>query len=317
MQQSQFSSSPPPQRKSNNGPLFAVSGIAAIVIGILSYMLYSEKQISGAKDDAIQSQANQLANTKIKVDSIARQLDAKIAEIQQLGGEVKELQEAKAQLENDRASLSTADARTARTYESKLANYVSLLARKDQDLIKLRKENEHLSNENQNLNNQNSSLKSEKDVLVKTNDEIAAQNKELNTRISAAAAIKANSVEVWAVSSNGKEDNSGKFKASKVSKIRVVFQLAANELAKQDDKDIYMKVFEPSGALVSDATASGSFNFNGKEDFYTVKKTISYTSDDQWESIYYAKSGEYKPGRYLVELYAEGRKLGEGLFAIK
>lgn len=320
------------QPNNNNGALKAALAVTLLLLGFLGYLLYDSKLTTVNQEQVINQKVEQLASAKSRLDSVSAQLDAKIAEIKSLGGKVDELEAAKAQLEKDKIALKKNSNFSSAKYNDKIKNYIALLAEKDQEIARLKQENETLTAQNQTLSQEKESLSKEKEGVIKENDglktdkeklnatvqDYSAKNEFLSDKVKKAADLKAEGVKVFAVTSKGKTKESGKYRAKKVDKLKVVFNLPPNPVAENDSKEIVMRVLDPDGAVISDSSmGSGVFNFNGKELAFTSKEQISYTNNNQTVEMLYAKGSPYRSGKYNVELYAEGFKIGEGGFVIK
>jgi len=286
---------------------------------VLVYFIYHEKQENLAKDEIITAKTEEVLSIKTKLDSISTELDIKIAEIQKLGGSVDSLVALKAQLEKDKKELKNANTYSAANYNQKIKNYESVLSEKDGEIARLKQELGIATTKNEELNQKVTGLESEKQLLADSVSTYSAQNKELAEKVTLASALHAENVSVNAVSSKGKEREGGKYKAKRIDKLRVNFKLAENAVAKQNEKDIYLRVLDPDGAVLSDmATGSGSFMFNGKELIYSSKQTISFTNTGQSVDIFYGRGGiPMKDGKYVIELYSEGFKIGQGDFTVR
>ena len=104
---------------------------------------------------------------------------------------------------------------------------------------------------------------------------VSTKNQELAEKVTIAAALRAEAVTVNGINARGKESDGGTYKAKRVDKIHVSVLLAPNGLAKQDEKVLYMRILDPSGAVVSDlATGSGEFTYNGQGMIYTAMQTL-------------------------------------------
>jgi cell division protein ZapB len=69
---------------------------------------------------------------------------------------------------------------------------------------------------------------------------------------------------------------------------------------------------------MQDANTSGSFNFEGQDITYTAKQDHLFDNSQKSIAFLTAKpGGGYKPGKYLVEIYTDGDKSGEGFFMVK
>ncbi len=65
------------------------------------------------------------------------------------------------------------------------------------------------------------------------------------------------------------------------------------------------------------ARGSGTFIFNGKEEFYTASQEILFDNTKQKLSYLYEKGSDYASGTYSLEIYCDDYKIGSGTFAVK
>ncbi|MGV3602321.1 MAG: hypothetical protein ACO1N1_14000 [Dyadobacter fermentans] len=307
------------QKQDRKTLLWAALAVLLLLNLVLVYFIYHEKQENLAKDEIITAKTEEVLSIKTKLDSISTELDIKIAEIQKLGGSVDSLVALKAQLEKDKKELRNANTYSAANYNQKIKNYESVLSEKDGEIARLRQELGIATSKNEELSQKVTGLESEKQLLADSVTTYSVQNRELAEKVTLASALRAESVNVNAVSSKGKEREGGKYRAKRIDKLRVNFKLGENAVAKQNEKDIYLRILDPDGAVLSDmATGSGSFVYNGKELIYSSKQTVSFTNTGQSVDIFYGRGGiPMKDGKYSIELYAEGIKIGEGDFTVK
>lgn len=307
------------QKQDRKTLLWAALAVLLLLNLVLVYFIYHEKQENLAKDEIITAKTEEVLSIKTKLDSISTELDIKIAEIQKLGGSVDSLVALKAQLEKDKKEIKNANTYSAANYNQKIKNYESVLSEKDGEIARLKQELGIATTKNEELNQKVTGLETEKQVLADSVTTYSAQNKELAEKVTLASALHAENVNVNAVSAKGKEREGGKYKAKRIDKLRVNFKLAENAVAKQNEKEIYLRVLDPDGAVLSDmATGSGSFIFNGRELIYSSKQTVSFTNTGQSVDIFYGRGGiPMKDGKYAIELYSEGFKIGQGDFTVK
>lgn len=307
------------QKRDRKTLLWAALAILALLNIVLLYFFYQERQENDSKDTVIAAKTEEVLVTKTKLDSISAQLDLRIAEIQQLGGSVDSLVALKAELEKDKQSLKNLNSFSAKKYEDKIRSYEAVLRQKDEDIAKLKEELGIVTAENEELNQQVTGLKSEKQALSDSVSTYSAQNRELVEKVTLASALHAENIEVNAISSKGKERDGGKYKAKRIDKLKVSFKLSDNAIAKQNEKDIYLRILDPQGAVLSDmATGSGAFIFNGREMIYSSKQLITFTNSQQTVDILYGRGGiALKSGKYVIELYSEGFKIGQGDFTVR
>lgn len=315
---------------SNNNGLKAGLVVMTLLAAILGYMLFQSKEAVTNQQEVISTKVMELAQTRTKLDSITVQLDAQIAEVQKLGGDVTELQKAKVELEQDKKDLTKKSASQLTSvkskYEEKIRNYESLLTAKESELVKLREENTALASTNTVLTDENSNLKTQTLGLTKSVEEVKAQNEEtvaknkvLSEKVTKAAALRTEYVKVLGINAKGKESEDKKYKGKRLSKIKVVFQLAKNDLTEHGTKTVFIRVLDPDGSTIFDAaTGSGNFTYNGQELAYTTRGDVNYDNENLYVEMVYNRGGTaYREGKYVVELYAEGFKIGTGGFEVK
>lgn len=296
--------------------------IMAGLIGLLGYLYYQERQKNEVKDGQLAAKTRDLITTNTRLDSISTQLDAKIAEIKMLGGNVDELNRVKAQLEADKQSLASANQAQLREYEGKIKSYVALLSQKDSEIAKLREENQNLTGQNEQLAREKSQLETNLQATRQAySDSVGSErtrNRELSEKVTIASALKAENINVYAISPKGKERDGGEYRSRRVEKVRISFALADNPLTAQENKEVFLRILDPDGAVISDmATGSGAFVFQGKETIYTAKQQVMYTNSHQNVDFIYSRGTPYRKGRHTVELYSEGFKIGQGSFEVK
>lgn len=307
------------QKQDRKTLLWAALAVLALLNLVLVYFIYHEKQENKVKDEIITAKTEEVLFTKTKLDSISAELDTKIAEIQQLGGSVSSLLELKKQLEKDKQDLKNVNNFSASNFDKKIKSYENILSQKDTEIANLREELGIVTNKNQELSQQVSGLETEKQQLNDSVINYSAQNRELAEKVTLASALRTEELSIHAVSSKGKEREGGKYKAKRIDKLKVTFKLGENAVAKQNEKDIYLRILDPEGAVLSDmATGSGAFTYNGKEMIFSSKQTINFTNSRQSVDIFYGRGGiPMKDGKYSIEVYSEGFKIGQGDFTVK
>ncbi len=307
-----------PQRPRTNGALLAALVIMTIAAIVASYLYFDQKKVAENQEITISERVEEISTTRVKLDSISTALDAKIAEVQKLGGDVTELEKVKAQLEDDKASLRRGNRISMSKYDAKIKQYEAFLIEKDTLIANLQRENATLATNVQVLDQENAGLKTERQQLTDSVTSVVSRNQELSSKVTRAAALKAQNVKIYAVNSRGKVKDDDSYKAKRLEKIKLTYKLLDNPLTKEEPKEVFVRVLDPQGAVVSDmANGSGTFMVDGNETIYTTKQTVDYTNDGKSVELLYTRGIPYKPGKYTVELYSEGFRIGAGEFAVR
>ncbi len=304
---------------------WVIVAILAVAVAALGFLFFQQRAELTDQEATVMEKVREVASTRTKLDSISTVLNMKIAEVEKLGGDVEELNRMKAQLEADKVALSRSSKVETGKYLTKIKQYETFLAEKDTEIAKLREENQLLASSNDSLNVQVGSLQTERQTLVQRQTELSdsvmtytAQNKDLSEKVNRAAALKAQNFKVLAVTSKGKTRDDDAYKAKRVDKIKMVFDLPENPLTRQETKDIYVRVLDPNGAvLADDATGSGEFEVNGQETKFSSRESVAYLNNNQKVEMTYDNTSQFRPGKYSVELYAEGYRIGGGNFVIR
>jgi cell division protein FtsB len=316
--------SQPEQQKNKQTIAWAMVVVLGLATAMFGYLFTTQKSELTQQESMVVEKARELALTKTKLDSISTVLDAKIAEIEKLGGDVSELTKVKEQLEKDKLAFRRSNKVETGKYLAKIKEYEKFLAEKDEVIAQLKLENEQLTASNDSLSTHVGTLTSERQRLVQRQAELTdsvvtftAANKELSAKVSQAAALKAQNLKVLTVNSRGKTKDKDEYKAKRVDKLKLTFTLPENALTAQESKDIYLRVLDPQGAVVADdATGSGEFEVDGSPSKFTARESVAYQNNNQKVEMLY-DNAQLRPGKYSVELYSEGYKIGGTNFTIK
>jgi FtsZ-binding cell division protein ZapB len=314
-------------QNNNQGALKIGLVLLLAAVTLLGYLYYGAQNKNTELQTLLTGKVDELSTARVKIDSISTALDAKIEEVKALGGNIAELEKVKAQLEQDKKNLRNSQGFSAKKYEAKIKEYTEFLAQKDIEIAKLKEENGILITQNQTLETEkqgfiaeNSGLKTTlrttKDSLTGVVTEVSTQNEDLKRKVTIGSALKAVNVQVAAISSRGRE-RTGEVKNRKIDQLKVSFILPSNDLTETTNKDIYVRLTDPAGGVINDMAKGGVLNFNNQEIGYSLKQSVLYQNNDQKVDVYYKKDQALKSGKYGVELYAEGFKIGNGSFTVK
>jgi DNA repair exonuclease SbcCD ATPase subunit len=301
-------SEPEPIRSSNKaGIIIALLSIIVIVQSVKIYLDYKDKvEIKEQKANV----EEELASTMQRLTEIKGELDQKIIEIEKLGGDVAELEKAKAEIDVQLKRNVARSAKEIRQLKDKVEGYEELLKLKDQEIDKLKSVNKVLYTENR-------TLKTKQNVLSDSINQLSKNKEELATKVAIASQLKVENVAVKAVNAKGKERESP-FKNRQLEKLKVEFNIAENKVAPVEGKKIMIRVVDENGQVIFDVVkGSGTFMLNGKEEFYTAIQEILFDNTHQKMTFFYEKGSEYASGNYSIEIYTDGYLMGKSQFAVK
>lgn len=299
---------PVPAPKSNKSSI--IIAVLSIIVVLQSIKIYMDYQDKVEVREQLSNTEEELATTLQRLNEIKAELDVKIAEIQKLGGDVSELQKAKAEVEAELKRTRRADAKKIQELRDKVEGYEELLKIKDEELEKLKSVNQQLFTENRSLKTQQNKLSDSLRTAEQT-------KKELASKVALASQLKAENINVWALNEKGKERESP-FRARQIAKIKVEFTLADNKVAPIEGKKILVRITDDNGQVIFDVSrGSGTFIMNGKEEFYTAAQEILFDNTRQKLTFFYEKGSDYPSGTYTVEAFTDSYSLGKAQFVVK
>ncbi|MCE2732057.1 MAG: chromosome segregation protein SMC [Cyclobacteriaceae bacterium] len=298
-----------PEGKKKNKSTWLIIFLVLIILAQWA-KIYYDSQEKKATQSQLASTEEELASTMQRLEEIKTELDQKIAEIQKLGGDITELQKAKEEVEKQLASKTKATGKLIKELRSKVEGYEELLKLKDEEIEKLKSVNKELLTEN-------TTLKTEKNQLGDSINRLEKKKSDLQSKVLLASQLKAENFRILAISEKNKERESP-FRARQIEKIKVEFSLAENKVAPIEGKKIMIRIVDENGKVIFDvARGSGTFIFNGKEEFYTASQEILFDNTKQKLVYLYDKGSEYSSGIYQVEVYTDDYLMGKGTFEVK
>ena len=306
----QFSKNQKPQKAEQGKNLILVLLVLLVLIsGVKLYLDHLDKNKKTAEITVLTAE-NQILSTRL--DSVEKQLEIRIQELEKLGANVTELRFLQDQLIQEKKSNAQRSASEIEALNQRIKDLSTLLVQKDKEISQLQEGFKALSSENE-------VLKSNKSELEKEVTEINLQKQELATKVAEASKLKLSGIRVSGMNVRGKAlDGKGKtFKKKQLKGIQVVVQLADNAIAEKGSRMAYLQVVGPNKLPIFDlAKGSGTFNWSGEEQFFTAKQEFWYDSKEQTLVFFYEKGSAYSLGIHEVKFFVDQQYLGSSTFVI-
>ncbi|WP_139920152.1 hypothetical protein [Hymenobacter sp. DG01] len=309
-----------PEPKNNNRVLLIVALILVLlgINGLLFYMNQQKaKQNEQLQADVVTKDAKLEEQIK-QYEALKADYERQSQEVQGMGLANDSLEAKLAQINADLLKLRSFRAGSfsiaeQQRFKQRAANFEAQLRKKDEEIAQLKADNEALYTET-------TTLKERQNKLTDTISTVVRSNQELSEKVAVASRLQAENIRVGVINSREKEkaDDDNEFKAKRVEKIKVTFNLARNDVSPKETKQILMRLIEPDGAaLYNLSTGGGTFMIDGAEAFYTAKQDIVFDNTRQPVQFLYAKGASYKTGLHTVELYEGGVMIGKTTFTLK
>lgn len=127
---------------------------------------------------------------------------------------------------------------------------------------------------------------------------------ELDTKVRIGAVIRSGGIRMVALNERSKEVK----RIRQAARLRVDFELTANELAEPGEKSIYVCITGPDGYVLSPAEMI-LFTFEGEEMMASAVRKVDYENQSVPVSIFY-DGASFTKGTYKVDIYIDGRHSG-------
>jgi small-conductance mechanosensitive channel len=303
-------SSQPPKRNSN-----VIYFLIVVVLALLAtdVYLYLQKNQSAAKVvyqtdqraklqtalDSLESQIKEVTNSKTKLSADMQ------AKNDSLESKIKVLRQelASGKLTQGELDKAQEDVKQLRYFVTK---YTA-------DIDELQKKNVSLTTERDTLK---TTLVTVTKAAAKKDSTLTKQNADLDAKVKVGSAIKlaTSDIVAYKIKGSGKEVDTKRSSVAK--KIKINFTVASNSLAAKAMHDIYIRVIDPTGNLLT-ATDSGNFNSDGQDLQFTYKTSIDFKDDGTSYTIDWVNPVAFQKGSYTVMLYADGYTMGKSSFELK
>ncbi|RSK45629.1 hypothetical protein [Hymenobacter perfusus] len=309
-----------PEPKNNNRVLLIVA-LILVLLGINGVLFYMNQQKSKQNEqlqaDVVTKDAKLEEQIK-QYEALKADFERQSQEVQGMGLANDSLEAKLAQINADLLKLrsfraSSFSVAEQRRFKQRASNFEAQLRKKDEEIVQLKADNEALYTET-------TTLKERQNKLTDTISTVVRSNQELSEKVAVASRLQAENIRVGVVNSREKEkaDDDNEFKAKRVEKIKITFNLGRNDVSPKETKQIMMRLIEPDGAaLYNLSTGGGTFMIDGAEAFYTAKQDVVFDNTRQPVQFLYAKGAGYKTGLHTVELYEGGVMIGKTTFTLK
>jgi hypothetical protein len=296
--------------KKNSNVIYFLIVVVLALLGTDVY-LYLQKNKSDTKIVYQDDERNRL---KIELDSLEAQIE------QVSTGKAKMSAEMKAKNDSLQTKIKVLRGQLAK---GKLTQ--AELSKAQEDVKQLRYFVTKYTADIEELKKQNTSLSNERDTL-KTNlasttekaTTLEKQNQDLDSKVKIASVLKLGQANITAYKIKGSGKEVDVTRASPAKKIKINFTVAENSIAEKRLHDIYIRVLDPTGNLITDPKDAGTFTADGQDLQYTYKTSIDFKNDGSGYTIDWVNPvPPFQKGTYTVMMYSDGSTMGKTSFFLK
>lgn len=178
---------------------------------------------------------------------------------------------------------------------------------------------EKLKNDNIQLTEEKRVITVERDVVKKNFDSATVVIKNKENIIDIGSTLHASNLNVIAVKERGNGKEKETTTAKRVDKLKVSFDLDENRITQSGIKEIYINLIAPDGSVIVIPEGAAKFvTRDGIEKSATKKIEVDYKKGERKQvQIDLAKTQNFIPGDYKIEIYNNGFKIGEAVRSLK
>ncbi len=298
-----------------------IVALALVLLGINGVLYWMNRQKNEENEQLttqVKEKDTKLAEQIKQYETLKADFERQSQEVQAMGLSNDSLEARIASINADLLRLrsfkaSSFSIKEQQRFKQRAINLEAQLRKKDEEIAQLKADNEALYTET-------TTLKDRQNKLTDTITTIARSNQELSQKVAVASRLQAENIRVGVLNSRDKEkaDDDNEFKARRVEKVKITFNLARNDVSPKETKQVMLRLIEPDGAaLYNLSTGGGTFMIDGSEAFYTAKQDLVFDNTRQPVQFLYAKGAAYKTGLHTIELYEGGVMIGKTTFTLK
>lgn len=305
------------ENKKQSNSIKVLTVLVVILVIAIGFLIYSNMQLRNevedqsqkivTKDSEVVQKTKELDELRLEFERVREEREALGLNNDSLNLQIQNLDRTIADLKRS----GTINSKKRRELEALVASLRSDLAQKDEQIALLTSERDTLRRNVEVLDRERTQLRDTISTLNSTRER-------LQSKVNAGSVLKAKDVNVSMINKRGKEKDSKRFRSKSLDKVKVTFSLDENKVTDAGPKEVMISVIEPSGATLYDlANGGGIFDADGKKAYYSAKETINYNNEKTDVTVLYDKGMPFEKGKHIVEVYADGHKIGESSFDVK
>ena len=277
--------------KKANLPLIVLGAIAAVLAIVLAYVWFTNYKLVGQLNEEKEELTQQMISLREDYDTLSSDYDEINAQLDSSREQVNQLIERLKETEaRDRAKI--------RKYEKELGTLRSIMRNY---IVQI----DSLNTLNKKLTADAAAARREAEVSKARSEELSQKVEHLSGQVAAGSVIKARGLVIEPYDGSGKVNE----RSSRVVKMLTSLTLIENDLAPKGPVRVYIRVKDPSGVLLTNAS-SRNFTCGGEPMMASASREVDYQGSEVDLSIYLNDISSYQKGIYTVESYTSQTKLG-------
>ncbi len=278
----------------------AVSVVLLIILGFLYFKNKSEMQMlvdeMTEEKDLLTTEFESLAidydSLKTNSDTMNLLLEKEREKISQLIEEIH--------------TIKATNASKIREYKKELTSLRKVMKNYIVQIDSLNQTNKALQQENQQIRRTVSNIKTSYQKLEKEKENLAE-------KVDIASKLETFNMEATGLNSKDRSTT----RSSRISKIRICFTIQKNITAEVGEKEIFLRILRPDGALLYHSK-DDLFQYENKEINFSARRVVEYGGEELDVCLYYnVDAGELTEGDYTADIFADGHHIGNMTFSLR
>ena len=181
----------------------------------------------------------------------------------------------------------------------------------------LRLQNERLQNKNNELTEENVLVHQKNKAIATDLDNVKAENETEKNAVNATLSISNYSLIGLKIRNSGKEVETER--AKRIDKIRVSFDVDANNNALSENKELFVAIYKPDGSLgIFEDASSGKLPLrSGQTIEFSDRVIFKYDAKKSNSIVFDWKDYNFPKGEYKIDIYNNGFKIAQNKIYLK
>ena len=287
-----------------------VSVLLVFVVVIISYSFYIEKKKLEKSENLRILKLEEENNLRAELDDIIEQYDNSRDEIDHLHVDLGKKQSEIDSLKSEIRDLLNVkhDLKKAKKKIIKLQN----ISKKYFDQI------DSLLGKTEELQLQNETLEEENTVIKNKNEDLNSENTDLNARLDLGSTLEVSKIEIEKLKYGSHGQERSVIWAKNIQVLRCCFQISANQIAKAEEKSVYIQYISPKGEILQSSSTPKESAFIYED--LTVKATtwdvFNYQNNEIELCLDWQRGDLLEKGKYKILFFIEGKLVGKSSFKL-
>lgn len=295
----------PNHLKSSKTTLYLIVAVG-LLIALVVYLMIDKKVVVVEKMKEIDEITLEKAILARDYSELAIEYDSIQTNNQEINTHLDRERERVSQLLEEIRTMKSANAAQISQYKKELSSLRNVMRSFVVQIDSLNARNQVLSQENREVKQQYSQIKD-------SYSELSKEKENLVQKVEIAARLETFGIKALGLNNRGKETN----KASRTVKLSVCFTLLKNVTTPVGEKKVFMRIARPDGALLYHSETD-LFQFEDSQINFSVSRSVEYGGENIDVCMFYgADEGELMIGIYTIDLFADGKQIGNAKLELK